>query len=423
MSERGCVTESGRILLIEAAGGDYRALTDRLRAEHHDLVTATDATRALRQIADSVPDLVLVDQRLPDGAALALLDQIRAVDPDIGVVLLRPRELDRLSLVVARELERRRLRRETRSLRQRLDERYRFPGVIGEAPAMQRLFKALVQVADGSGPVLITGEAGSGKSLIAEAIHERSRRGPLVRLTADDGVEARRPGARGGSLFAEEIADLSPASQLQLLRLLEQQEATTSADRAASDVRVLAATRRNLDAEVARGRFRLDLQQRVSGMHVHVPALRERPSDVPVLAMHFLGRFAAARDRPVTGFDREVLARLSAHSWPGNVSELEVVVGRAVMAATGPRVSAAELPPELRQSRTGDGIQIPGWTMDQLERCAILETLKAAGGSTTRAARILGISVRNVQYKLRAYREDDQATDLRLQHAGGEKVA
>jgi two-component system NtrC family response regulator/two-component system response regulator HydG len=420
-------------------------LTERLRADHHHVVTAADAAGALRQIAASAPDLVLVDQRLPDGAVTGLLDQIRAVDADIGVVLLtaagdqaraveamkqgaahyllRPLELDEVSLVMARELERRRLRRETRILRQRLDERYRFPGVMGEAPAMQRLFKAMAQVAEGSRALLITGEAGSGKTLIAVAIHERSRRGPLVRLDADGGLDARSPGARGGSLFAEEIADLSPVGQLKLLHLLEQQDATTDADRAGGAVCVLAATRCNLDVEVARGRFRQDLLQRLSEVHVHVPALRERPSDVPALAMHFLERFAAGRDRPVAGFDREALARLSAHPWPGNVSELEEVVGRAVMAAQGSRVTAAELPPDLRLSQAKDGVQIPGWTMDQLERYAILETLKAAGGSTSRAARILGISVRNVQYKLRAYRAGAPATDLRAQHASSEKVA
>ena len=443
MYERAC--DSGSILIIEPEGRAHEALTERLRAERHAVATATEVAQALRQIAASVPDLVLVDQKLADFAGIALLEQIRAVDPEIVVVvltaagdeaaavetmkqgaadyLLRPLELDEVALVVARELERRRLRRETRTLRRRLDERYRFPGVIGDAPAMQRLFKAMAQIAAGSGAVLITGEAGTGKALIAGAIHVHSRRGPLVKLTADDGVEARGQAARGGSLFVEEIADLSPVGQLQLVQLLEQQDVPLDGDRAARDVRILAATGSDLKVEVERGRFRRDLQQRVSGMQVRVPALRDRPSDVPALAMHFLEKYAPGRGQPVIGFDREALARLSAHSWPGNIRELEGVVEQAVKTAAGPRVTAAELPPELRRSPTTDGVQIPGWTMDQLERHAILETLRATGGSTTRTAHILGISVRNVQYKLRAYRTDDRATDLRQSHESGEKVA
>jgi two-component system response regulator HydG len=445
MRECACVSENGRILVIEADGQAHAALTERLRAERHAPVVATDVTEALGQIVARAPDLVLVDQQLSDRAVIALLERIRTVDPDLAVVLLtatgeeagaveamkqgaadyllRPLDLDEVSLVVARELERRRLTREIRTLRQRLDERYLFPGVIGEAPAMQRLFKALVQTAAGSSAVLITGEAGTGKTLIAGAIHARGRRGPLVTLTAGDEVEACYRAARGGSLFVEEMSDLPPMGQLQLVRLLERQDAMTDAEGASSDVRMLVATRCPLNVEVDRGRFRQDLQQWVSGVHVHVPALRERPSDVPVLTMHFLQKHATRQGRPVSGVDREALARLSGHSWPDNVRQLENVLARAVMAAAGPQITSADLPPELRQSPTVEGIQIPGWTLDQLERYAILETLKATKGSTTRTARMLGISVRNIQYKLRAYRTDTGTMDLRRRPEGGEKVA
>jgi DNA-binding NtrC family response regulator len=437
----------GSILLADVEGPPRAALAERLRAEHHAVTTAATVDEIMDGIVGGAPDLLLVDLKLSGGDPVALLKRVRRADPDLAVVLLiavgqadravvameggaadylvKPVDPVELSLVVARELERRRLRRETAAARERLAERYRFPGVIGEAPAMQQLYKAMVQIAVMPAAVLITGEPGTGKALIAAAIHGRSPRArmQLVRLTPDTPVAAVCQAASGGSLFVEEITDLSPAGQLELAHLLEEPAGRAAARQPTFDVRILAATGRDLHAEVDRGRFRSDLRDCLRGLHLRVPPLRERASDVPALAIHFLQKHAARAGRAAPHFDREVMDRLRSYSWPGNVRELEAVIERAVAMSGGTRVTAAELLPELRAFPMADGIQIPGWTLDQLERHAILETMNATGGSTGKTARLLGISVRNVQYKLRAYRTGVEAPHLRAVRGGNEKVA
>jgi DNA-binding NtrC family response regulator len=435
------------ILVADSDGSARAALTERLRAEHHAAAPAATMDEILEGIAGGDPDLLLADVKLSGGDAVALLERVRRVDPDLAVVLLvpvgqadsavaamgsgaadylvKPIDPGELSLVVARELERRRLRRETTAARQRLTERYRFGGVIGEAPAMQQLFKAMVQVAPMPAALLIAGEPGTGKALIAEAIHRRSPRAaaPLVRLTADTLVAAGCRTASGGSLFVEEIADLPPSEQLELIRVLDRSGGRSAGHDRSIDVRILAGTGRDLQAEVAQGRLRAELRDCLHGLHLHIPPLRERTSDVPALAMHFLQRCAAAPGRVDFGFDREAMARLQRYTWPGNVRELEAVVERAAKLASGPRVTIAELPAEVHLSPTARCFEIPGWTLEQLERYAILETLKAMGGSTGKTARLLGISVRNVQYKLRAYRDGAEASLFRADGGESEKVA
>jgi two-component system NtrC family response regulator len=201
-------------------------------------------------------------------------------------------------------------------------------------------------------------------------------------------------------------------------------------DRAGSELsqppvgRVLAGTVRDLGAEVARGRFLRDLYDRLTLIHLHLPALRERLDDVPALAAHLLATSDLAARKQIRGIDRAALARLAAHRWPGNVRELQAVLERAVDRAAAPTLSAADLSADLGEQPLAGGICIPGWTLDQLERHAILEALQAAGGSTSRAARALGISVRNVQYKLRDYRQGGaDAPDLRVPVRSREKVA
>ena len=443
MSQRG-----GSILIADRDGRSRAALTERLRAERHLVSLVATLDEALAAIAGSDLDLLLLDPGLANGDGVALLGRVRRVDPDLAVVLLatvgqsdsavaamssgaaaylvKPVDPVELSLVVNRELERRWLRRETAAASERLAERYRFPGVIGDAPAMQQLYKAMVQAAAMPAALLIAGEPGTGKALIAGAVHRRSPRAgaPMVRLTGDAPLAAGCQAASGGSLLVEEISDLPPPAQLELVQILERQGACGATHRPlAIDVRILAATGRNLQAEVARGRFRPDLADRLRQLHLHVPPLRERASDVPALALHFLDKYTAEARKVVSGFAPEAMARLRAHPWPGNVRELEQVVERAVARARGRRVTAAELPPDLQLCAPVGAIPIPGWTLEQLERHAILETMKATGGSTGKTAHLLGISVRNVQYKLRAYRADKTATDLRAGGGGDAKVA
>jgi DNA-binding NtrC family response regulator len=278
--------------------------------------------------------------------------------------------------------------------------------------------------------VLVTGESGTGKELIAAAIHERSPRakGPFVKLHCAalaesileselfghergsfTGATTRRDGrffqAHGGTLFLDEIGEISPALQVKLLRFLQEHdfERVGGNETIRVDVRVIAATNRDLHQMIADGRFREDLFYRLNVINIEMPTLRDRPSDVPLLAMHFLNKYGADSGKTIAGFSDDALERLTAYPWPGNVRELENVVERAVVLCAGPRITGAELPPNLQSAKGGLAVQIPGSTLDAIERYAITKTLEATGGSTSRAAEILGISIRKVQYKLHEY--------------------
>jgi len=295
---------------------------------------------------------------------------------------------------------------------------------------MQAVFKTVAQIAPSRASVLITGESGTGKELIAAAIHERSPRakGPFVKLHCAalaesileselfghergsfTGAQARREGrffqAHNGTLFLDEIGEIAPAVQVKLLRFLQEREfeRVGGNETVTVDVRVIAATNRNLQQMVAEGKFREDLFYRLNVISVEMPALRARPSDTPLLAAHFLRKYAAENGKALRGFSAEALEHLAAYNWPGNVRELENIVERAVVLARSEEVTLSDLPPQLAAVKAREGLQIPGATMEEIERHAITKTLEATGGSTSRAAEILGISVRKIQYKLHEY--------------------
>jgi transcriptional regulator with GAF, ATPase, and Fis domain len=280
--------------------------------------------------------------------------------------------------------------------------------------------------------VLITGESGTGKELVASAIHHHSERAqkPFVKLhcaaLADSlleselfghergaftGAERRRVGrfelADGGTLFLDEIGEISPTTQVKLLRVLQEQEfeRVGGGQPVKVDVRLVAATNRDLKQMVEQGKFREDLFYRLNVINLHLPALRRRKSDVFPLACHFLAKYAEANGRDGLRFDDKVARLLSNYDWPGNVRELENVVERAVVLADTSLILPRHLPPEIQQS-SGDESKvpkIPGASLAEIERYAILETLAMVGGSTTRASEVLGISVRKIQYRLHDY--------------------
>jgi len=280
--------------------------------------------------------------------------------------------------------------------------------------------------------VLLTGESGTGKELVAAAIHERSSRarGPFVKLHcaalaeslleselfghergAFTGAVGRRDGrfflADGGTLFLDEIGEISPSLQVKLLRFLQEHEfERVGGDQTIRvDVRVIAATNRNLSEEVARGRFREDLYYRLNVVNVELPPLRERRADIPALGRFFLERFAGENGKALEGFAPETVDLLLSHEWPGNVRELENAIERAVVMAPGPQIEPRHLPPAVRPSvKAASSLPpVPGSTLADLEKYAILETLASVGGSTSKAADILGISVRTIQYRLHQY--------------------
>jgi len=446
------VESKGRILIVDDEVNARTALVELLRDEGYAVEAAADAFKALGKVADFAPDLVVTDLKMPGMDGLQLLAKLRENDPDLPVIVMtafgevetavkamrsgardylsKPVNVGELSVVVGRELEQRRLRAETGLLRQRLSEKYSFSNIIGSAAPMQAVFKTVAQIAPSRASVLITGESGTGKELIAAAIHERSTRakGPFVKLHCAalaesileselfghergsfTGAQTRRDGrffqANNGTLFLDEIGEISPAVQVKLLRFLQEREfeRVGGNETITVDVRVLAATNRNLQQMVADGKFREDLFYRLNVITLEMPALRARLSDVPLLASFFLRKYAGENGKDVRGFSADALELLSSYAWPGNVRELENVVERAVVLAQSAEVTPAELPAHLAAGKARAGLQIPGATMDEIERYAITKTLEATGGSTSRAAEMLNISVRKIQYKLHEY--------------------
>jgi two-component system NtrC family response regulator/two-component system response regulator HydG len=382
--------------------------------------------------------LVLTDFKAPSLAAGWFENAVIAIREGAAPGFLAPVSTAELLRLVERALERRRRRVETPPLRHRGAEHEQcLENMVGSSARMRALVKTVQQVAPSHASVLISGESGTGKELVAAAIHQHSARhtGPFVKLHCAalaetlleselfghekgsfTGALARRDGrfqeADGGTLFLDEIGDISPALQVKLLRFLQEHEFERVGGNQTIkvDVRVLAATHRNLLERIKEGKFREDLYYRLNVVSVEVPALRERPADIPLLAMHFLRRYGRENQREVAGFDDHALTCLARYRWPGNVRELEHLVERAVVLCRNRQIGLVDLPiaivhatrfPEEREAR------IPGSTLAEVERHVILKTLEHTGGSTARAAEILGISIRKIQYKLQEYADEN----------------
>jgi DNA-binding NtrC family response regulator len=448
----------GRILIVDDEANARTALADLLRDEGYSIETAADGFKALPKLEDFSPDLLLTDLRMPGMDGLDLLRKAREMDPETAAVVMtahgavdtavaamrqgaadyltKPINVEELVIVIDRALERRRLRREAGLLRARLSERFRIQSIVGSSPPMQKVFETVLQVAPSRASVLITGESGTGKELVAAAIHEHSPRssGPFVKLHcaalaetlleselfghergAFTGAAARRDGrfqqADGGTLFLDEIGEISPSVQVKLLRFLQEREFERVGGNQTIkvDVRIVAATNRDLQARVREGKFREDLYYRLNVVSVEMPPLRFRPTDIPLLAMHFLRKYAAEDGKNVTGFSDDALERITRYSWPGNVRELENAIERAVVVCRSQEIEETDLAPSVvaGAAASRDGLPaVPGSTLAELERFAILRTLEHTGGSTSRAAEMLGISPRKIQYRLREYAGD-----------------
>ena len=447
------MSSKARILVVDDEASARSGLEKLLKQAGYTVNTAADGSEALTLAAEHPPDVVITDLHMPVMDGMQLLAKLRQQDRDLPVLvatafgdvtaavnamrigaadfLTKPIDFDVLSIAIERALERRALRVEAENLRRQLRERdgEGLQGLTGTSAAMQKVYRVVRQVAPAKATVLVTGESGTGKGELARAIHALSPRAkePFVALHCAalpeslleselfghergsfTGAEKRRIGrfeqATGGTLFLDEIGDITPLTQVKLLRVLQERtfERVGGNEVIAVDVRVIAATNRDLSAEVREGRFREDLYYRLNVVHIEMPPLRLRGADVLTLATHFLRRFAENNQKNIEGFADAARTKILGHRWPGNVRELENALERAVVMAEGTAIEADDLPFTAAQPTSGP-VRIPGSTMAEIERYAIETALEATQGSTTRAAELLDISVRTIQYRLQEY--------------------
>jgi two-component system response regulator AtoC len=443
----------GTILVVDDDENLRRTLSLLLRTAGHDVETAADVAGGEQVLASADVDLVISDLRMPGGSGLDLLAAVKRLELDVPVILLtaygtvegaveamhdgafdyllKPFDADELKMRVTRALALRRYRAENAFLQARHDEDAGLDGLIGVSPALTRVVELARQVAPSDASVLITGETGTGKEVLARSIHQRSARHerllvpvslaavPLELLESElfghargafTGVVAERAGklelADGGTLFLDEIGDAPLALQPKLLRVLQDGvlERVGANQRRQIDVRVISATNRDLEGAIAAGTFRSDLYYRLRVIQIEMPPLRERREDIPYLAGHFLRRFGHRRPGGPPAITREALALLEAYAWPGNVRELENVIERAVVLCRGDVVGVGlldlrERPAEVREPA---GLKLDE-ALDRVERDMILRALEESKQVKARAARLLGVSERSLWYKLKKH--------------------
>lgn len=439
-----------RILLVEDEEKLRRALELHLRSMGFEVTVAPNAEEALSAIDRS--DLILTDLRLPGMDGVELLSRVRLTNSVSPVILMtaygtvesaveamrkgasdfltKPFSLDHLSSVVERALEMRALRDENRKLREELGKRYDMEHIIGRSAPMQEVFQLVMRVAQAKSTVLIAGESGVGKDLIARAIHFHSPRRdrPFVKINctaipenlmeselfgyekgAFTGAATAKPGkfedANTGTVFLDEIGDVTPAVQVKLLRVLQEREFERlgSNKTIGIDVRVIAATNQDLRAALEQGTFREDLFYRLNVVPINMPPLRKRKEDIPYLAEYFLAKFAKESGRHIESLGAEALQLLESHYWPGNVRELENVIERAVVLSRGNVLTASDI--RIDDVRKGpmaadDLFLPPGMTLDEYEKWLVTEALRRSKGNKSQAARLLGITRNAFRYRL-----------------------
>ena len=431
------------VLVIEDEEKFRRVIGLHLSTTGYEVKAAGTAEEGIKHAADA--DLVLTDLKLPGMSGLELLEKVRAQNAELPVIVMsafgtveiaveamkkgaadflpKPFSLDHLTVVVEKALEVRKLRDENRDLREALGQRYQFENIIGRSAAMQDIFATMSRVAPTRATVLLCGESGTGKDVIARAIHQHSPRKdrPFVKINctsipenlmeselfgyekgAFTGANTSKPGkfeqADSGTVFLDEIGDVPPAIQVKLLRVLQDREFERLGSNRTmhTDVRVIAATNVDLRAALEQGTFREDLYYRLNVVPLNIPPLRERKEDIPYLAEYFARKFGGK-------LSDEAIVQLQGHYWPGNVRELENVVERSVLLANGPTVEAKDVRIDSGQrsrGSSGDGFLPEGMSLEQYEQALIREALKRANGNKSQAARLLGLTRNALRYRL-----------------------
>ena len=442
------------ILIID----DEKHTRDGLRSlleDDYDVYVAEDIRGALDVLEREQVDLLLTDLRLGNEDGMTLIERaLKMPHPPICIMMTaygsvdtaveamkrgaydfvtKPLNLDKVEILIARALQGRKLEQENRSLRQQVDERYGLENIVGESPALHEVLDTIRQVAPSSASVLIEGESGTGKELAAHAIHNLSRRNKAKFVAvhcaalspqlleselfghekgAFTGASERRIGrfeqANGGTIFLDEIGEIDASTQVKLLRVMSEQHAFERVggnQTLRADVRVIAASNKNLEKLVQEGKFRDDLFFRLNVVRITMPPLRDRKEDIPLLVRGFLRHFCTANDKPFLDLTTDAMNALLSYNWPGNVRELRTAIEHGVVMAAGPKITLRDLPVAVRQAAGQEvprGVSQASSPLDlrETERKLILQALAATNGNVTAAAKKLGISRRTLHRKI-----------------------
>jgi DNA-binding NtrC family response regulator len=428
-------------------------LAEALSLDGYRAIPAADGEEALALVDSGEADLVITDLRMPKLGGTDVLKSIASHYPGLPVIVLtghgtiedavaamragafdfltKPVNLDHLSILVKRALESRELARKNRELEAEVEAQRRSSSIIGKSAEMKKVFDLVRRVAPTRASVLVTGDSGVGKELVADAIHNLSPRrdGPLVKVHCAalaeslleselfghekgsfTGAQARKRGrfelADKGTLFLDEIGEINQNVQIKILRVLQERkfERVGGEETVEVDVRIVAATNKDLKEEIRKGNFREDLYYRLNVVNIHVPPLRERRDDIPLLAIAFLREFAQENGKKLDGFDPKARQALYAYPWPGNVRELRNSIESSVVMASSGLVGLDDLPPGVRSSGEERDVRIPiGSTLEEAEKILIRETLAAQGGNKSRTAEVLGIGRKTLYQKIEEY--------------------
>ncbi|MCX7655700.1 MAG: sigma-54 dependent transcriptional regulator [Treponemataceae bacterium] len=451
-----------KLLVVDDEKNIREGLAEALHLDGHEVVLAADGDEAYNCFQKGDIDLVITDLRMPGMSGEELLRRITSESPGLPVIVLtghgtvenavdamrngaydfltKPVNLDRLSLLVKRALQNRELFIQHHRLEEELERSRDIATIIGKSPAMRKVYDTIRQVAPTKASVLITGESGVGKELVADAIHELSpRKGkPLVKVHcaalaatlleselfghekgAFTGAVARKRGrfelAHEGTLFLDEIGEIDQNVQIKILRVLQEKkfERVGGEETIEVDVRIVAATNRDLKAEIEKGNFREDLYYRLNVVNIHVPPLRERKDDIPLLVAAFLREFSRENNKNIEGIDNRARQALYSYEWPGNVRELRNCIESAVVMAKGSVITLDDLPPTVANSQGARHIRIPlGTTLEEAEKIIIRETLAAQQGNKSKTAEVLGIGRKTLHRKLAEWGDLSEAETL-----------
>ncbi len=445
-----------KILIIDDEKNIREGLATALEMDGYNTVVAENGEKGLECVNKGDIDLVITDLRMPGISGEEVLQKITSEIPGLPVIVLtghgsidsavsamhsgaydfltKPLNLEHLSLVVKRALKNRELQIQNKQLQEEISKSKPFESIIGKSAEMQKIYQMIQKVAGSKASVLITGESGVGKELVAHAIHNLSPRknNPLVIVNcsalseslleselfghekgAFTGAAARKRGrfelANGGTIFLDEIGEINQSIQVKILRVLQDKrfERVGGEETLEVDVRVIAATNRDLEEEIKKGNFREDLFYRLNVVHIHVPPLRDRKDDIPLLINEFMQEFAKENGKDIKNIDNHARAALYKYSWPGNIRQLKNCMESAVVMCSSDTITLNDLPPTIKSESSVNSMQIPfGVTLEEAEKIIIQQTLAQNQGNKSKTAEVLGIGRKTLHRKLDEYEEN-----------------